>query len=178
MVRIADPGMFEWVSSGGGPLIAMPQAVLQSWHGCDFESTSTDDDYGRACEVDDHVGVIPVGPAGALVLRDPDLTTYLPEYGVFVRWHSGESEDAVLDTIELALRTATWEAETVWRIQGPLVLFDSGRPGTPRPGTESDHDDRLAIDIPAGHYAVRSAHVTPNPQTCLTLVQLAQLDDE
>jgi hypothetical protein len=31
MVRYADPSAVEWVESAGGPLIAVPEAVLPFW---------------------------------------------------------------------------------------------------------------------------------------------------
>ena len=57
MVRYAEPGTVEWVESGGGPLVAVPETVLPFWTGADGEETASD--YDRACEVDGLVGLLP-----------------------------------------------------------------------------------------------------------------------
>ncbi|MFF8029244.1 Imm21 family immunity protein [Streptomyces sp. NPDC007896] len=71
MVRYADPGAVEWIESGGGPLIVIPEASLSAWRGAGGDDW---EDYDRACDVDGHVGLIAVGQSRALVLGfDPVL---------------------------------------------------------------------------------------------------------
>ncbi len=171
-------GAREWIESGGGPLIVVPEQALTSWQGCDFESTTSDDDYGRACEVEGYLGVIPVGDAEALVLGEPWSTTYVPEHGCFVRWIGAGSEDAMLGSVEQELGAASWEAEVLWEIPGPVVLLDSGWPGVPGPDAEFDELDRLRIDLEAGRYLVRAAHAKPAPGTTTVLVGLTRLSHD
>ncbi|MER8008094.1 immunity 21 family protein [Streptomyces sp. NPDC094149] len=170
MVRYADPGALEWVESGGGPLIAVPETVLPFWAGADGEETASD--YDRACEVDGVVGLLPVGDSAALVLGDePASTAYLPEHGAFVRWCAANSEDELLSGVPAALATADWENEVRWEVPGAVVLFDSAWPGN-----ETGRTDCLKVPLQPGSYAVRAANVQPGPETWLGLVQLRRLD--
>lgn len=128
MVRYAEPGVVEWVESGGGPLIAVPETVLPFWAGADGEETASD--YDRACEVDGHVGLLPVGDCTALVLGDePASTAYLPDRGLFVRWCAGNSEDELLASVPVAVDTAEWEPEVLWEVPGAVLLLMRRGPG-------------------------------------------------
>jgi hypothetical protein len=168
-------GPVEWIESGGGPLIVVPEKVLSSWQGCDFESATNDDDYGRACEVEGYLGVIAVGGEQALVLGEPWATTYVPDLGCFVCWIAADSEEAMFGSAEEALGAAVWEAEVHWEVPGPVVLLDSGWPGVPEPDAEFDELDRLRIDLEAGRYLVRAVHAEPTPRTTMILVGLTRL---
>lgn len=169
MVRYAEPGAVEWVESGGGPLIAVPETVLPFWAGADGEETASD--YDRACEVDGYCGLLPVGDSAALVLGDePASTAFLPEHGMFVRWTAANSEDELLAEVPAALATADWDDEVNWEVPGPVVLFDSAWPGTETGRTES-----LRVALEPGRYAVRAANVQPGPETWVGLVQLRRV---
>ncbi|MFG2325767.1 immunity 21 family protein [Streptomyces sp. NBC_01723] len=171
MVRYAEPGAVEWVESGGGPLIAVPETVLPFWTGADGEDA--DSDYDRACEVDGYVGLLPVGDSTALVLGDePASTAYLPEHGTFVRWCAADSEDEVLAGVPAALHTAEWEPEVAWRVPGPVLLFDAAWPGA-----ASERAGRVRVALDPGRYAVRAAEARPGAETWLSLVQLRRLAD-
>jgi hypothetical protein len=169
MARYAEPGVLEWVESGGGPLIAVPETVLPFWAGADSEELDTD--YDRACEVDGYVGLLPVGDSAALVLADePASTSYLPEHTAFVRWSAAGSEHELLAQVPAALETAVWDHEIRWNVPGPVVLFDSAWPGG-----EADHQEHLRIPLAAGSYAVRATYAQPGPETWFGLVQLRRL---
>ncbi|MFD7770595.1 immunity 21 family protein [Streptomyces sp. NPDC059787] len=169
MVRYAEPGTVEWVESGGGPLVAVPETVLSFWTGADGEETASD--YDRACEVDGLVGLLPVGDATALVLGDePAATAFLPEHGTLVRWIAGDSEEELLASVPAALHTARWQPEVHWKVPGGVVLFDAAWPGTGSTGT-----DHVSLTLAPGRYAVRAAQVQPGPETWLVLVQLRPL---
>lgn len=169
MARYAEPGAVEWVESGGGPLVAVPEAVLPFWAGADGEDLATD--YDRACEVDGYVGLLPVGDSTALVLGDePASTSFLPDHGTFVRWCAADSEDELLAGVPAALDTAVWEHEVHWDVPGPVVLFDSAWPGEAAGGS-----DRLRVPLEPGRYAVRAAYARPGPETWLGLVQLRRV---
>ncbi|MFI1767964.1 immunity 21 family protein [Streptomyces sp. NPDC020800] len=169
MARYADPGALEWVESGGGPLIAVPETVLPFWAGADSEELDTD--YDRACEVDGYVGLLPVGDSAALVLGDePASTSYLPAHGTFVRWSAADSEDDLLAQVPAALDAAVWEPEIRWDVPGPVVLFDSARPGA-----AAEHEEHLRVPLAPGPYAVRAAYTRPGPETWVGLVQLRRL---
>ncbi|MEU3890554.1 immunity 21 family protein [Streptomyces sp. NPDC029041] len=169
MVRYAEPGAVEWVESGGGPLIAVPEIVLPFWAGADGEETASD--YDRACEVDGHVGLLPVGDCTALVLGDePAATAYLPDRGMFVRWRAADSEHELLASVPPATATAAWGPETTWKVPGPVRLFDAAWPGTGLADT-----DQVRVALEPGRYAVRAARVQPGPETWLDLIELRLL---
>ncbi|MFF5408123.1 immunity 21 family protein [Streptomyces misionensis] len=169
MARIADHGVLEWVESGGGPLIAVPEVVLPFWAGADSEELDTD--YDRACEVAGYAGLLPVGDSAALVLGDePAATSYLPEHGTFVRWSAAGSERELLAGVPAALEGAVWEQELRWDVPGPVVLFDSAWPGG-----EADRQEHLKVPLAAGSYTVRTAYAQPGPETWVGLVQLTPL---
>jgi hypothetical protein len=169
MVRYAEPGAVEWVESGGGPLIAVPETVLPFWAGADGDETVSD--YDRACEVDGRVGLLPVGDSAALVLGDePASTSYLPDHRAFVRWVAADSEDELLAGVAEALATAVWEAEVHWTVPGTVVLFDAAWPGN-----DCVRTDHLKVTLEPGRYAVRAAQVQPGAETWLGLVQLRRL---
>ncbi|EGX58695.1 hypothetical protein SZN_16295 [Streptomyces zinciresistens K42] len=169
MVRHAEPGTVEWIESGGGPLIAVPETVLPFWAGADGDETASD--YDRACEIDGAVGLLPVGDSAALVLGDdPAATAYLPDHGVFVRWCAADSEEDVLARVPDALAGAEWGAEVRWKVPGPVVLFDAAWPGR-----ETERTEHLKVTLAPGAYAVRAAHVRPGPETWLVLVGLRPL---
>ncbi|MEU2774758.1 immunity 21 family protein [Streptomyces sp. NPDC007162] len=171
MTRYADPGVVEWVESGGGPLVAVPETVLPFWAGADSEDLATD--YDRACEVDGFVGLLPVGDSAALVLGDePASTSFLPDHGTFVRWSAANSEDELLAQVPAALDTAVWEKELHWRVPGPVVLFDSAWPGG-----EAEGGEHLRVPLEPGTYVVRAAYTRPGPETWLGLVQLRKVTD-
>ncbi|KOU63372.1 hypothetical protein ADK57_21010 [Streptomyces sp. MMG1533] len=171
MVRYAEPGTVEWVESGGGPLIAVPETVLPFWAGADGDETASD--YDRACEVDGFIGLLPVGDSAALVFGDePASTTYLPDHHTFVRWSAADSEAALLAEVPTALDTAAWGPEVCWNVPGAVLLFDAAWPGTDSAGTE-----HVRVGLDPGRYAVRAAHVQPGPETWLGLVQLRRLPD-
>ncbi|MGW1507208.1 Imm21 family immunity protein [Streptomyces mirabilis] len=165
MVRYADPGAVEWIESGGGPLIVIPEASLSAWRGAGGDDW---EDYDRACDVDGHVGLIAVGQSHALVLGfDPASTAFLPNAGAFVRWIAADSEEELLDSVDTAFASVVWEETVTWDVPGPLVLLDSACPGD-----EAHEDERLRVEMAAGRYQVQAAQVTPRPRTTFCLVQL------
>ncbi|MZD18970.1 MULTISPECIES: Imm21 family immunity protein [Streptomyces] len=173
MARYADtavvPDAVRWVESSGGPLIALPEAVLPFWAGADGDETSSDHD--RACDIDGPVGLLPVGDTRALVLgQGSAATTYLPEHGTFVRRYAAASGSALLGDVPAALEAAAWEPEARWRVPGPVVLFDAARPGDAV--RETDH---VRVELAPGRYGVRAARVATGRETWLGLVQVRPL---
>jgi len=169
MVSYTDQGAVEWVESGGGPLIAIPEVVLPFWAGADGDDLSTD--YDRACDVDGFIGLLPVGDSRALVLGDePAATAFLPEHSTFVRWCAAGSEDELLAGVPAALKTAVWEPEVTWDVPGAVVLFDAAWAGN-----DSARTDHLRVALEPGRYAVHAAYVEPGPEVWLGLVRLRRV---
>ena len=101
-----DP--IKWVSTNGGPLVIIPVEIAHLWRGDGglglpngdlslvWETVKTRTDYGRACGIEDYLGVLQVGPGRCLVFGDEPLATaFLPtqDGGIFVRWVHAESEE-------------------------------------------------------------------------------------
>lgn len=146
--------------------MAIPEAVLPFWAGADGDETSSD--YDRACDIDGHVGLLPVGDTRALVLgHEPASTAYLAEHGTFVRRYAADSEAALLADLPAALDAAVWEPEMEWRVPGPVVLCDAARPGDALRQT-----DHVRVELDPGDYGVRAAYVSTGPETWLGLVQV------
>ncbi|MEF3405083.1 Imm21 family immunity protein [Agromyces sp. CCNWLW203] len=171
---MADDANVAWVTTGGGPLIAVAESALDAWNGAGDEDDEDDfgehaDDYGRACAMEGYAGVIDVGGTPALVLGDdPAPTTFLPRHSLFVRKLAADSGEAVVGALERAMETASWERATAWDVPGPVVLFDSAFAAEDLSSTTS-----LRIDLVPGRYLVESAYVEPDDDTWLVLVRLA-----
>jgi hypothetical protein len=113
----------SWVTCDGGPHLLIAEELATLWEGSDppsrgrvvharFRSNSEPGavatDYDAACDVDDLVGVIPVGQGAALVLGDEvPMSTWVPSTlfagGLLVvpmTWPShGMPEDRLLATV-------------------------------------------------------------------------------
>lgn len=164
----SDRAKLVWVPSMGGPLIVLPECAVNAWEGCTAGGSVNGDgwdDYDRACEVDDPVGVIAVGAGTALVLADePATTCFLPERLLFVRWLAADTEDDLFEAAEAVLLDpdAVWEDCGVWVTDGPAVLMDSadagadlgvGYAGGGRP-------EWAPVRVPAGRWRVRAVQRT------------------
>lgn len=157
----------EWIDSGGGPLIAVPESVLAAWKGADDVDEDAGD-YGRACAVEGYAGVIDVGGTPALVLGDePAPTTFLPEHSLFVRRLAADSEEVARAAVGQGLVEAEWEESTDWEVPGPVVLFDSAYSAE-----DLDSTGSLRVELAPGRYRVESAYVEPDDDTWLVLIRL------
>ncbi|GIH66330.1 Imm21 family immunity protein [Microbispora siamensis] len=156
-----------WVDTLGGPHILVPQSALPYWHGAPMDSSEDEGDYGRACSVQSYIGPIQVGPAEALVISEPWLTTFLAERKALIRWVGANSEQELVDvaTEVMDAESVPEDEEVTYTVEEPLVLFDS----------VYGHDDvapenRLVIDLAPGRYTVRAAYVE-HPRASLILVR-------
>ncbi len=158
----------QWVETEGGPLIGVPESVLEHWSGV-FGADGGTDDYARACAVRELVGAIDVGGRTALILADePADTVFLPEMRMFVRALAQDAEDDedVLAAVPAAAAGARWEWETEFVVHEPLVLFDSAL-GFDRLRT----GDWLRVELPTGRHQVWWADVRVPEVAELRLLQ-------
>lgn len=180
-------GKLKWVNSGGGPLIVIPVEIAHYWRGCEtgmpltgdratiWETVRMNTDYGRACGVDDYLGVLNVGPGECLVLADELMqTTILPTNAdaLIVRWIYAESEAEVVRAVR-SVPEDVWET-TQHRVDvgsGGLLLFDSAYPGDDLPSTWEDgmNVPWLKVPVPMGIYEVDTADYQPDDSTRLIL---------
>ncbi|MFC9244466.1 Imm21 family immunity protein [Streptomyces sp. NPDC057136] len=158
----------EWITTGGGPLIAVPEAVLGAWQGADDEGDEDAGDYGRACAVDEYAAPIDVAGTPALVLGDdPAPTTFLPQCSLLVRRSAADSAEAALAAVDRALMEAAWAEQPAWNVPGPVLLFDAAY-------AAADLTDSLRLDLAPGRYRVESAYVEPDEHTWLVLIRLTK----
>jgi hypothetical protein len=160
----------DWVASGGGPIIAIPERVLDHWAGAteDDDDAGELTDYDRASAVEGYVAFLDVGTAKALVFGDdPAPTTFLADRGLFVRRLAADSDAAVLAGLDESQEAAKWQEIGSWEIQDSLLLFDSAFAGS-----DTSICGHLRVDLAPGIYSVSSAYVEPNPDTWLVLVRL------
>ncbi|WP_345730670.1 Imm21 family immunity protein, partial [Cryptosporangium minutisporangium] len=92
--------------------------AIDQWGGTLIGDGTILDDYDRACQVEDGLGVISNGPqALALVLADePALTCYLAERNILVRWLAADSAAELIGAATDVLDDpdAEWEECGVW----------------------------------------------------------------
>jgi hypothetical protein len=180
----------NWVCSAGGPLILIPAEVATHWRGVEGWSLreggsdltgESSSDYARACDVDDYLGMLEVGPGMALILGDePMQTAFLPSHDgvVVVRWMYAEDEDGVWRAVG-AVPESAWEL-TPHRIevaQDAIVVFDSAYPGDILPPALEDGAATpwIRIELPSGTYLVDMADYGPDSSTRLILHRLRKL---
>ncbi|MFD8012662.1 Imm21 family immunity protein [Streptomyces sp. NPDC058955] len=157
-----------WVPSMGGPLIVVPESAVNAWEGCTAGGSINGDgwdDYDRACEVEDRVGVIAVGAGTALVLSDePATTCFLPERLLFVRWLAADTEDELFEAAEAVLLDpdAVWEDGGVWVTDGPALLMDAADAGADLEAgcSSGGRPERAVVRVPAGRWRTRAIHQT------------------
>lgn len=159
----------RWIESNGGPLIAIPANALDYWMGATGASSA---DYGRACAVDDYVGLIQVGGTEALVLGDEPLrTTWLPDRagGVIARWVFAPDEESAVAAITDLPPGVTWSSSLEWEVAvSPVVLLDSAEKGTGL-GT------RLSMQLPPGRYRVETTRYSAAAETQLLLHRVRRM---
>ncbi|WP_276483450.1 Imm21 family immunity protein [Paraflavitalea pollutisoli] len=183
--------MLKWIESGGGPLVLMDENSVKGWSGVLDSRAYADNkledaadfmdaeqaDYGKACLVEDMLGLVDVDDNQALVLNDDALpTTVLPPIDsvtVIARAVSGESfakVEAYLKQLPLASIT-DWQEFGIFRVVDEyLVLFDAAAYAI-----ILREPDYLAINMPVGSYFVSTAMYEPDEQTQVLLHKLEKV---
>lgn len=160
----------QWIESGGGPLVVVPQTRLDRWRGVDCRSSDDTSDYDRACEVADDVAVVRVADTEILVLgEEPFRTTWLPDEkgGLLIRWVYADKEDSIPEFLSApGLEDALSASGVSFTTPGACVLFDSAEPG------DDIRGDSMALALKPGTYAVKSAIVKPSAEVRLLIHQL------
>jgi len=170
VARLKTNGQTRWFTGSGGPLVLMPEDLVETWTGVESSSNGPASDYDRACEIGKPVANLDVGPGRAIVLGDDRLATAVwPQASgaLFVRWQRAESEEAILEHV--AHGSLDIDGEPVATIEahpGPLLLFDAACPGY------DVDEDRLLIDVHPGVYQASALRFEPDSNTTLILMQL------
>lgn len=176
----------KWIASAGGPLILIPEKSYKLWSGIfkrsayligieeDAEDFLDPDetDYGRACLVDDYLGLVKVDSEEVLILgEEPMLTTFFfsLEQPVLARWCYGESEALVenyLATIDLD-SIGNWEFALTLNISSTRqFLFDAACSASM---LDHESNDYLPLNIPQGRYKIWTSMYEPDAKTKLII---------
>lgn len=152
----------KWITSGGGPLVLVPEGLVHLWRGID------NSDYARACGIPDYIGILPIGAGQGLVLGDEPLqTTWLPDKGngTLVRWICADSETSIVAHALQVPDNLFAASGCEFRSQEKcLRLFDSAVAG----GSLSP-EQFLAVDLEPGRYKVFTALYRPDVSTAILL---------
>lgn len=177
----------KWINSAGGPLILISDKSYNLWSGIlkrssylDNKIEDADDflnaeeaDYGKACLVQDYLGVVNVGNGTALILGDePLLMTFFHSVDgrvAIARWFYGEDEELVdnnLKTIDFN-STDNWEFALTLNLSSEnQYLFDSACfAGMLNKG----NNDCLSANIKQGDYKIWTSIYEPDKKTKLII---------
>lgn len=175
----------KYVSSSGGPLIAVPAEWAKSWCGTEaspgtrvpegWEWSGNDDDpvrtdYDRACgrlrarHVSSYggVGLVRVGEGDALVFQAPTDTTFveLPDGGAFLRNVAFASARVARAAVDAAPKWKKTRAEISLK-DGRLFVFDSAYPYPGAVETTLGRPDILSAKLERGRYRVFACDYHP-----------------
>ncbi len=185
----------KWIESAGGPLILISDKCYSLWSGIlkrssylDNKTEDADDflnadkaDYGKACLVQDYLGIVNIGNDTALVLGDePLLTTVFHSIDnrvVIARWFYGENEalvDKYLKAIDLN-SIANWKfASTLKLSSDRQFLFDSACSASMLP--EKENNKWLSLNIKQGDYKIWTSIYEPDDKTKLIIHKFDMTD--
>jgi hypothetical protein len=180
----------KWIDSAGGPLILISDKSYRLWSGILKRSSYLDNsieeaddflgadeaDYGKACTVQDYLGVVTVGSDTALVLGDePMLTTIfytLNDKVVIARWYYGEDEQSVdnyLKKIDLN-SIDNWEFSlTINLSSDKQYLFDSACSASM---LNQGNNEFSIVNIKQGEYNIWTTVYEPDDKTKLIVHKL------
>ena len=152
----------RWITSAGGPLVLVPQAMAVQWHGV----SNGGNDYTAACTIDDYAGVIRWNGVDVLILNDEPLATTCLTNGltVFVRWMYAPNENAITDVIHDMVRHFPKQERgiTLDCKADRYVLFDAGAPG-------STVNETIEVNVAPGPYMVETHMWRPNEDVGLVV---------
>jgi len=176
----------EWIDSAGGPLILITDKTVGLWSGILKRSaylTNVDEDaeefldpdeadYGKACLVENYLGLVEVDNEEALVLGgEPMLTTFFfsRDKPILARWFYGEDKEFVDNTLlNIDLNSINnWEFELIFNLMSDKqFLFDSACSKTM---VDKRQEDYLQININHGQYKLSTSVYKPDCKTKLIL---------
>lgn len=174
-MNLQNSSEIKWVYSPSSPILMLPRALSRQWKG------ASDPGYRRASEGHEPIFPISVGRGQGLVLEDGFHTAWwpLPELlgsrgrhtgGLIVRWLWAKSSETVVEALRsIPLDSYEPESFTLNVLDGATMLFEAKQDAS-----------RLVDEIPmflvGGEYAILSANVQPDDDTCLLVhrIQLIQ----
>ena len=172
-----EPHAPYWITSDGGPIVAVPESLLLLWKGADPRPDGVSD-YERACHVSGFIGLVPVlgsVPAQSCVSfwGDPVPVTWLQceaNDGAVVRCVAATDYATAYRFAEEILRSdgprVGDEDLKVYSIGGLWALFDAAYSG--KEAAQADYVEMLEFWLTRGVYVVStSRHVTTEAELVL-----------
>jgi hypothetical protein len=182
----------KWLNTTGGPIVILPVAELKNWSGCfSVKSGETEEnvfvyendflnpeltDYGKACEIEDYIGIFDFGKDKAIVLNDLPLPTCVEtlEKDVFiVRWFYAENDEIVksyLKSDELK-KLSNWTLkETIYVKNVDYVMFDSADAGF-----DVSENDVVYFNLETGQYRLKTTEFNPDNKTFLLIYKFEKV---
>lgn len=176
-----------WIESAGGPLILISDKSYNLWSGIlkrssylDNKIENADDflnpdeaDYGKACLIEDYLGIVDIGDDIALVLGDEPLRTTVfhsvDNRIVIARWCYGETEESVASNLRsLDLNSINnWEFSLALKLStSKQYLLDSACAANM---LVKENDDYLLVNIKQGAYKIWTSIYEPDDKTKLII---------
>ncbi|MBN2693186.1 hypothetical protein JXR93_00865 [bacterium] len=178
----------NWIASAGGPLVFISDNIVKKWSGVlirgEFLKNNIDvsnnfmdpdeTDYGKACLVDDYLGVLTIDNENLLILgEEPLITTFLKSFNnqyIFVRcYYSDDDEEALDDYLQkLDLNEIhNWIESIMFEILSETqYLFDSAEYFD---SLSQENLDFLKITVKKGIYKLFTSIYEPNSETKLII---------
>jgi hypothetical protein len=177
----------KWIESAGGPLVLISDKSYELWSGIlrrsaylDNRIEEADDflnadetDYGKACLVQDYLGVVNIGDDIALVLGDEPLMTTafhsVNDKVIIARWYYGESVESVdnsLKSIDLN-SIDNWELSLTFKVSSDKqYVFDAASYANE---LDKESNGYLSVSIKEGDYQIWTSIYEPDDKTKLLI---------
>ena len=167
--------MYNWIKTGGGPHLLLPEELLFFWRGIegwsDHRELSDTSDYARACRVTDWLGAVPCHDGRALVLAgDVGPVAWISDGtgrgGKLIQVICMDDEaniSAALLSYQPGglLKSDDEQIEFKTGSSGRLFLFDSAEPGDNRLGISE------VIELVPGTYHLSAVRCVTEKMTII-----------
>lgn len=174
---MSTPTFFKWINSGGGPYILATRSSALAWMGTQGLSAGDEsryeNDYERACEGKDYVGVIAGSTHAIWVITEPDETAWqssAPDDLLLIKWIGADSDEQVQAALK-NLDTDSFENFPL-NIEVPeseLLMFDSAW------RLADIGDNYLELTLQPGRYVVSTLNYEPSDRVSLHLIRLKRI---
>lgn len=177
----------NWIESAGGPLILISDKSYKLWSGILRRSSYLDNkteeaydflsadetDYGKACLVEDYLGIVSIGDDTAIILGDEPLMTtsfYSVDNRVIIAriyyCEDSESVDSNLKIIDIN-SIENWRFALAVKLSSDRqYLFDSACSASM---LEKGSNDCLLMNIKHGDYKIWTSIYEPDDKTKLII---------
>ena len=167
-----------WVQTNG-PLILLPDYLLNDWQGINKANTQLISDYERSCSIDNYLGYLYVRDSQVIIFGDePMQTAWVSNVGFpggcFVRWgYASDYQTVAKHCMQLDYKLLPQPENFILAVKKKIFLFDAAYPGE----EVRDFPERV-LEIPlneSGKYGIGTYHFKPDESTWLILHKVEKL---